>query len=159
MQSSRITDWSQAIQRADKQEEAIKRTLRAAAKRGVGHDLIKTAVVTLLGPYPSLEGMQEKLSRKYELMLYQKKLVLVTRLNRPIRAEKENQGVKEVTLEFIDGGKPSSGTVRRIADRMGVPGLAAFPATLAEMLKVPHEYRDVVHTASDYADAYDPTPR
>jgi hypothetical protein len=142
MHGRRISDWRKAIELAQSQEQAITDELELAARKGTDRGKLKDYVVKKLGPLPQVTAQQQdELERKYELELYRQKLTIAT-VTTKYHGGYRMPDSSKTELELAGGGSPSHATLRRVADLLGYPHLAAYPLVLAQLLRVGSSSRE-----------------
>jgi hypothetical protein len=143
----RITDWREATNNALDQKQKIKEWLETHVRAGYDSGHLKDAVVKRLGPLPEISlQLQDHLERQYELELYRNKLVLVNisthYIGTSVTVTSEElelyagRARRLLVLGAAEGGKPSTATLRRVAELLGAPALADYPTALGRLLKV-----------------------
>jgi hypothetical protein len=140
LQSGRIKDWSQAIQKVHQQEAAVTKWLQDAQRGKKNRGGMLALVKKRLGPLPEItDQLQDELERQYELALYAQKLsyVSVVKYSEHYGTESRAGAGK---LE-VDGKRISGPTYFRICDLLRAPQMWEMEAYVAERLNVKNTIR------------------
>lgn len=152
MGGKRIADWTKATELSYVQQTALRDKVVVAYRKGAEPGKLKEFVEKATGPRPRLTAeLQDKLERESELALYREILTMATvkhRLYQGNSLESESVGTH---LELVAGGKPSAALLRRIAELLRLPHLAAYPDTLGMMLNAKRSYRESVDKRPAYS--------
>jgi hypothetical protein len=150
LHKGRISQWTEAIANARKQEQEINDVVFKAARSGKGGGL-EALVKKRLGPIPTVSTeLQNKLSNEFELELYRNKITWVHHTT--ITKGGYYPGERESWwLELKGGGKPSGATLSRIAECLGKPWLIHLGGgSIAEALGLKPEHRTQTIDADKY---------